>query len=66
MNLKNKKKALKRIIDDLSETDIVEIRASNNAFDNYAEEKYHIKVVKDGRLKPIQIFEDEEIEDEWD
>ena len=66
MNLKNKKKALKRMIDDLTETDIIEIRASSNAFDNYAEEKYHIKVIKEGRLKPIQVFEEGGLEDEWD
>jgi hypothetical protein len=67
MNLEEKRKTIKKIIEELDQTDIIEIRANSNAFDSYSEQRYNINIIKQGRLLPMQIVPEEEIEDdEWD
>ncbi|MFH1607202.1 MAG: hypothetical protein ABIC91_07670 [Nanoarchaeota archaeon] len=66
MNLEDKKKTIKRIIDNLNERDTVQIYASASICDNLSEQNYDIRVVKNGKLRIMPKMTEVEEYDDWD
>ncbi len=55
MELDEKKKALREVIDNLTERDIIEIGVTTSIRDTYTSRNYNLNIVKEGKMVEIPI-----------